>query len=302
MPEIVEVKMHANFIKKITYNKNLMKINILNGRYKKHGPFKNYKELLNLLPCKIDEINTHGKFMYWKINDLYIGFALGLMGGWVFQRRNKRKYERANFYSEGHYTDDEIKNYFERSIKHLNVEFEFENGSLFFYDQLSFGSIKIFESSIELNKKLKTMGIDIMDSKTTNEQFIEKINKNKNLKREIGNILLDQKIIAGVGNYLRADSLWLSKISPFRKVKDISNKELHKLYENLRLLTWSLYDYNNGVKLKIIEKGNKLPVNYKTEFLVYDRDYDIYGNKVIKEQLFEGSNIRYIHWVPQVQK
>ena len=214
------------------------------------------------------------------------------MGGWVFKKGNK--YERAHFISDEKYTDAEIKSYIDRSIAHLNVEFIFENGSLFFYDQLSFGSIKVFQSSDELDKKIKLMGLDIMDPETSVELFIEKINKKKNLQREIGNILLDQKIIAGVGNYLRADSLWLSKISPFRKVKDIINKEFINLYKNIRLLTWSLYDYNSGVKLKII--SNKLPIDYKKEFLVYNR------NEVIKEKLYEGSNIRYIHWVPQIQK
>ena len=301
MPEIVEVKMYADFIKNITNNNKLIKINILNGRYKKHGPFTHYNELINTLPHKIEEVKTIGKFMYWKINNLFIGFGLGLMGGWVFKNNND-KYERANSSSEGHYTNAEIKSYFDRSMAHLNVEFLFENGSLYFYDQLSFGSIKVFQSSNELDKKIKLMGLDIMDPETTVELFIEKINKKKNLDKEVGNILLDQKIIAGVGNYLRADSLWLSKISPFRKGKDLTNKELILLYKNIRLLTWSLYNYNNGVKFKIIEKNDKLPINYKKEFLVYDRDKDIYGNLVIKEKLYEGSNIRYIHWVPQVQK
>jgi formamidopyrimidine-DNA glycosylase len=287
-------------LKKKIKNYNLLKINILNGRYKKHGPFKHLKILENLLPISIEEIKTIGKFMYWKIDNLYLGFSLGLMGGWIF--RNNNKFEHALFPLEDHFDEDEIKEYRSRSMKHLNIEFVFESGSLYFYDQLSFGSIKIFESFDEINKKIKKMGLDIMDPETSLELFIEKINQKKNLKKEIGKLLLDQKIIAGIGNYLRADLLWLSHVSPFRKVKDINNKELNIMYKNIRLLTWTLYDYDKAIKLKIIDKNDKLPINYKNEFLVYNRDKDIYNNPVIKEKQYDGSNIRYIHWVQKLQK
>ena len=76
--------------KNITNNNKLIKINILNGRYKKHGPFKHYNELINTLPHKIEEVKTIGKFMYWKINNLFIGVGLGLMGGWVFKNNNDK--------------------------------------------------------------------------------------------------------------------------------------------------------------------------------------------------------------------
>ena len=45
MPEINEVRKCADFIRKKLKNKEIIKINILNGRYKKKGPFENYKKL-----------------------------------------------------------------------------------------------------------------------------------------------------------------------------------------------------------------------------------------------------------------
>ena len=53
MPEINEVRSYADFIKRKLKNKNITHVNIINGRYKKHGPFENYNYLTKHLPLKI---------------------------------------------------------------------------------------------------------------------------------------------------------------------------------------------------------------------------------------------------------
>jgi formamidopyrimidine-DNA glycosylase len=296
MPEIVEVKIFSDFIYKNVGNTKLLNINILNGRYKTHGPFDNYNKLIDMLPLKLLNVKTKGKFMYMAFDsNIFIGITLGLSGGYFYKKNNSDKYIHG--YNNEIIGSTIENNYIKNALDHLNIEFQFENGSIFFYDQLSFGTIKIFESVEEIEKKLKTLGIDIMDPNTTVKMFIDKITKKTNQNKEIGLILLNQKLISGVGNYLRADALWLSKISPFRLVKKLSNNELELLFNNIRLLTWSTYDYDEGVKLKIIDKKNKLPVNYKNEFLVYDRKTDILGNKITKELLGE----RHIYWVQSLQ-
>ena len=141
-----------------------------------------------------------------------------------------------------------------------------------------------------------------METETTFEIFIDKILKKSNLEKYIGNVLIDQKSISGMGNYLRADILWLSKISPFRKVKDLNNDELKLIYKNAKLLTWGGYDYKKGEDLGYINKNDKLPKDYERNFFAYGSEYDIHGNKVITEKMFEGSYERTIHWVPSVQK
>ena len=296
MPEIVEVRIFSDFINKHVGKNKLINIDILNGRYKTHGPFDNYNKFVNKLPLKLLDVKTKGKFMYMCYeNDLYIGITLGLSGGYFYKKKNSDKYI--------HGYDNQIvgstveNNYVKNALDHLNVEFQFENGSIFFYDQLSFGTIKIFENKKELEDKLKTIGIDIMDPQTTLQLFTDKINKKTNHNKEIGAILLNQKLISGVGNYLRADTLWLSKISPFRLIKNLSTNDFEIIFNNIRLLTWSTYDYDEGVKLKIIDKKTKLPINYKNEFLVYDRKVDILGNKITKELLGD----RHIYWVDGYQ-
>jgi formamidopyrimidine-DNA glycosylase len=311
MPEIIEVKMYSDFIRKNIKDNKLLSIKILNGRYKKHGPFEHYKKIINELPCIIEEINTKGKFMYMKFNDdLYLGVSLGLMGGWFFRKKDSNRLLHTHFMKSEETNEiiDGVSEYLDRASKHLNLEFHFQNGSLYYYDQLSFGSFIVYDKE-KLDKKLRTLGVDIMDPNTTLESFVEKFKKPTNLKKKIGIVLLDQKVIAGIGNYLRADLLWLCRISPFRKVKDITDEDFELLFKNIRLLTWVFYDYEKAIKLKIINKKDKLPENYKVipkeytdKFLVYYRDEDYYGNKIVKEKLYEGNQIRYIYWVPKLQK
>jgi formamidopyrimidine-DNA glycosylase len=187
------------------------------------------------------------------------------------------------------------------SLKHLNVEFKTSNGSLYFYDTLSFGTLKVVDNEKDLEKKLNSVGPDIMDDTTDFKVFQDAVCKPKNLKKVIGIVLLDQKTLSGIGNYLRADILWLSKISPFRTIQKLSELELKKIFHNAKVLTWGQYDKKLAIREKILSSRDKLPSDYDRDFFVYYEDEDIYGNKVTKEELFEGSQKRFIYWVKNYQ-
>lgn len=118
----------------------------------------------------------------------------------------------------------------------------------------------------------------------------------------IGNVLINQKIVSGIGNYLRADSLWMAKISPHRKIKDLSDDELVIIFKSIRTLVWSDYNYKLAVKLKFIRKNFKTAQYYGRDFFIYYYEDDIYGNKVKKEEMYEGSQKRFIYWCPDIQK
>jgi len=292
MPEINEVRKYADFILKKCRGKNILEIKIVKGRYKKHGPFDKYKELVGELPLKLLNIKTKGKFLYIELEKgFYILSTLGLSGGWNFYNSKTKKNEFSESFND--YLDGPMKDrYMKYSLVHRNIEFRFQGGILYFYDMMSFGTMKVIRGVDELEKKLATIGPDIMDSGTTFDVFKERIQLSK---REIGLALMNQRLISGIGNYLRADILWMSRISPFRLVGRLSDKELRKIYKNTRILTWGEYDR------KKIAKSNKLPINYGRDFFVYREDKDIYGNPVKKEELYEGSQKRFIYWVPTLQ-
>ena len=86
MPEGPEVKYLTDFLNNNLKDKILNKITINGGRYKKHGPPKNFKKLVDKLPLKIKSINCYGKFIWWEFDnfDLTLWNTLGMSGWWTF--------------------------------------------------------------------------------------------------------------------------------------------------------------------------------------------------------------------------
>jgi formamidopyrimidine-DNA glycosylase len=348
MPESVEVRKFADILSTNILGKNITHINILKGRYTKK-PFEGYNELKSNLPLTVESINTKGKFTYIKLvngskinkKSFYLFNTLGLSGGWTLKSNNKKNFAKCNHcnYIERdenvsgnkddiftfptiieYITEDRQNKWFQRSLNHLNVEFitDYKDISFYFYDQLSFGTLKAVENDNGgnggnggngdndinpiLEKKLKELGPDLLHDTTTFEIFKTQIRKKVNDNKPIGNVIVNQKIVSGVGNYLRADALWMAKMSPFSKVKDIKDDDLKLLYKSLIGLVWGDYDYKNGVKKGYISKSLKLPNDYNRDFFIYRQDKDINDNIVKKEELYEGSQKRFIYWVENIQK
>lgn len=302
MPEILEVRKYAALIRGQLLGKTLKSIKILAGRYKKHGAPKDWKLLTKRLPLKLTGVVTRGKFMALMFSNNYsIGVSLGLSGGWFYKKgQSEMIHGHPTTGLNKHYGKKVISQYIMRAKKHINLEFKFNGSILSFYDQLSFGSLTVFKNRDMLDRKLKSLGLDVMDISL--KDFKDRLSRASLSNKFIGNVIVNQKIISGIGNYLRADILWLSKISPFRKVKNLTNTEIVRLYHNIKVLTWGIVDRKKAVKLGILTKKSKLPGDYNRAFFVYNYEKDPRGRDVKYEKLYEGSQVRYIYWVPKYQK
>jgi formamidopyrimidine-DNA glycosylase len=300
MPEVMEIRKYADFINGLFSGKILTNIKILRGRYKTHDAFELYDLIKKALPIKLLNVKTKGKFIYWEFEKgFYLLNTLGLSGGWAYQKNPTSQYQMPKLLE---YIDkSKIEVYLLRSMSHINVEFIFAREKLVFFDMLSFGTLKIIKSQNSLLSKLNTIGPDIMDETTTEEIFKSQIKLNSNINKSIGVVLLNQKLISGVGNYIRADALWLAKINPFKLVKDMSDNEIKKLFHCLKVITWGNYDHKYAIKNKIINVSDKIPRNYKRDFFVYREEKDIYSNPIVKEELYEGGQKRFIFWVKKIQ-
>lgn len=294
MPEIVEVKKYTDFINKWCKGTKLTAIQVVGGRYKKYG-LDGLTQIKKKLPIKILGAESKGKFIYVKLDqNINICFTLGLTGGFIFYPNTKKKYL---FPDVQDYTDN-TKDWYQTSIKHINVSFTVAGGNLHFHDKLSYGTVSILTDE-ELNKKLKKIGPEVtaIDYNT----FIKIIKGQKG--EYIGNAIVNQKIMSGVGNYLRADSLWLTSLNPFRKVKNVTDKELALLHKNILILIWNDYNINYAKKVGLINSKTILPQKYGRTFLIYQQEKDIYGNKIVKEDLYKKGQVkRSIFWVPSIQK
>ena len=113
--------------------------------------------------------------------------------------------------------------------KHARVVFFFADAEpLYFIDIRNFGTLKIVDNLKDLNKKLKSLGYDVLTTDVKWREFKESFVKKPN--KTIAECLMNQSVISGVGNYLKAEILYCSKISPHRKIKNITDKSLRRLH------------------------------------------------------------------------
>jgi len=118
--------------------------------------------------------------------------------------------------------------------KSTRVEFTFEDGSkLFFNDQRKFGWVKLIPTVEVPNIDfMKRVGPEPLEASFTAEQFVGRLQRRKNTS--IKATLLDQTVIAGVGNIYADESLWGAKIHPATLVRNVSTQKLNRLFTELQ--------------------------------------------------------------------
>lgn len=180
------------------------------------------------------------------------------------------------------------------------VIFSFDNGGkLYFNDMRRFGWVfQLKTNELEEFPFFKTVGPEPFDENFTEEVFAKNLKKRKGVM--VKNALLDQTVVAGVGNIYADESLWLSKLHPKRLVSSLTDDELKILYGAVK----------QALAVGIEHKGasSKDYVNHKGEagtFLDYANAYHHTGlpcarcsTLIVREKI--GG--RSAHYCPNCQK
>ena len=112
--------------------------------------------------------------------------------------------------------------------RHTRKVFNFQDGSrLIFNDLRKFGWYKIVKESKTIENGFGPEPL-IMDLKT----FESLLNKRPNAR--IKPLLMDQKIIAGIGNIYSDEILFASKVRPTRLAKTLNKLEIKKIFQNIK--------------------------------------------------------------------
>lgn len=296
MPEICEVVLTSQALKDKLLNKKLNQINILSGRYTKN-PFNGYDNMTFSL--KVINIDSHGKFMWFQFeNNKYLLNTFGLTGMWGFGKN-----------------------------KNSRIEFIFEDNIKVYYDDdRNFGTFEYDDTQIAFNKKINKLAPDALKTDFTKEQFLgwfkdflSKSSKRKDML--IVKVLINQNkidgIVSGLGNYLVPEILYRCKISPHRKIDNLTDNEIINMAQIIKQILKQCYVYNDTGYMEDkdfvedhyngLQKGKypdyhpeiKIAKGQKFMFYVYRQKVDFLGNKVISEKIIKN---RSTYWVPSVQK
>lgn len=131
------------------------------------------------------------------------------------------------------------------------VTLNFVDGSrLFFNDQRKFGWMRLLPTpQVEMIDFFQKVGPEPLASTFTAKDFVARLLQRQN--SGIKAVLLDQTVVAGIGNIYADESLWAAKIHPETKVKDVPESQLKILFGQLQ-----------HILLLSIKKGGSTDRNY----------------------------------------
>ena len=162
-------------------------------------------------------------------------------------------------FAGGHPSDSLIGELPDRSTR---VQIEFTDGSrLFFNDQRKFGWVKLLPTDEVKNLPfMQKVGPEPLDPQTRAEDFIQRIRRRQNSM--IKPAFLDQAVIAGVGNIYADEALWAARIHPQTRVKNVSDRQLNTLFNELRQILKLSIDQGGSTDRNYVDaegrKGNYL--------------------------------------------
>jgi endonuclease-8 len=283
MPENAEVYIMAEQLNELLQGKYLHRISI-NNRSRHHRlKITGIDNIINFKKSELIKVYSKGKLLIFEYDHFWITCNLGF-GIWSLE---KAKHTGICF----HYS---------------SYIFTFYNYvPVYFDDERHYGKINIYYNYFELNKKLEKIGVDILQDVLINGDDIGKdlydnwflSFKNKRLKnREVCKHLLEQKYFSGIGNYLKSEILYESRIHPGRKLEFITDEEILTMLINARKIVLKAYHSNGLTIQKYVDINGD---NGKYDIKAYKKvGINEYGHEIIRT---EFSDKRGTYWCPDIQ-
>jgi endonuclease-8 len=159
----------------------------------------------------VSAVDTHGKHLFLRFEDgLALHSHLGMTGAWgVYEhgRRWRRSASRAWLVLRANGSDV--------------VEFD---GPLL--ELLTDGRTRF-------DQRLAALGPDVLADEFDSDRFIRRLREG-DPTRGIGDALLDQTVVAGIGNIWKAEGCWEAGLDPWRVVRDVSNEQARAVIDSIR--------------------------------------------------------------------
>lgn len=205
MPELPEVETIRGTLKRFIEDKTIQDIEIHWSNIIKI-PADTDEFKMKLIGQTFRDIQRKGKFLIFYLDDYVLVSHLRMEGKFNVTKK------------------------LDPIIKHTHVIFKFTNDEeLRYNDVRKFGTMHLFEKGKEMTvPPLNKLGPDPFDDEFTLDYFYEKLKKTG---RYIKAALLDQTIVAGLGNIYVDETLFKSKIHPLKRSNTLTKKEVKIVQE-----------------------------------------------------------------------
>ena len=139
----------------------------------------------------------------------------------------------------------------------------------------SASDISVWSSAkIDEHPYIAKLGVELLGAATTLADVLQQINDVRFARKSLAALLLDQAFLAGIGNYLRSEILFVARINPAARIAELDAAERLRLAEAALDLTRQSYR-TRGITndLTIAHKLKKQGVSYgRYRHWVFDRD------------------------------
>ena len=240
------------------------------------------RELLQF-PLKLQLVTCKGKQIFFILQaedglKYYLNSTLGMSGRWVLA-------------PEKHSDLVLVWGRIHRSPK---LTIKFCERYLYYDDMRHFGNLS-FLTEAQYQAKLKTLGPDLLAENVTWETWYTCLMKGTRPNHQICKVLMDQSVVAGIGNYLKAEILYRAKIKPDRLVSELTLEELEILRQVSLYIIRASYQAKG---LTVESYWDPLGNRGKFQVLIYQKAVDPNGHPIIKSKFKDK---RTTHWCPNVQ-
>lgn len=239
MPELPEVETVRRGLSRLVIDRRIQAVTHDTDKSFPNAP-EDVKQFM--LGATVTEARRRAKVL---LIDLSSGYTLVIhlkMTGQLIYRSDK------DAWGAGHPNDSLIGELPDRSTR---VTITFDDGShLYFNDQRKFGWVKLYPTVEVPNIDfMKRVGPEPLDDSLSHTEFVQRMRRHNNTTVKAA--LLDQTVIAGIGNIYADETLWGARIHPATRVQAVPDAQLATLLDEARY-----------VLLLSLEKGGSTDKNY----------------------------------------
>ena len=275
MPELPEVEVVKRSLTRKVQNLIIQKVNIKDSKLRYHIDKNKFRKITGL---RIKKIERKSKFLLFFLNKNFIMMVhLGMTGKFFFVDRKNTKLKTSFYYNID----------YKKEQKYDRVEFILnKNQKLIYNDVRKFGFIKLLcNKKYKDNFHLKHLGPEPLKN-TFNYTYFK--NYIKGRSRVIKDILMDQKFVSGLGNIYANEILFLSKVKPSRKVKNLKEFELKKIINFTKEVLKNAIELG-GSSIKDFSSSNGKKGSFQQHFNVYGKKGATCSNTTCKSIIFKSS-------------
>ena len=275
MPELPEVEVVKRSLTRKVQNLIIQKVNIKDSKLRYHIDKNKFRKITGL---RIKKIERKSKFLLFFLNKNFIMMVhLGMTGKFFFVDRKNTKLKTSFYYNID----------YKKEQKYDRVEFILnKNQKLIYNDVRKFGFIKLLRNKkYKNNFHLKHLGPEPLKN-TFNYTYFK--NYIKGRSRVIKDILMDQKFVSGIGNIYANEILFLSKVKPSRKVKNLKEFELKKIINFTKEVLKNAIELGRS-SIKDFSSSNGKKGSFQQHFNVYGKKGATCSNTTCKSIIVKSS-------------